>query len=750
VEVRERGVGVKTMSVAEFYKTYGRTEGEAIMSGQNPHISASTKWKPANDEGPSYRGIKTDIAETKRTIKWLRERAAKNPDDKSIKAELRQMEATLRHLEGTAKDYESTHETSSHRLVFRGGQFVLYKKDKDGGLTPAGTFKSEAEGLAAMRAKAKDADMTITASRRSQITTLRAELAELEFKLLHQTEDGPATQSLEKEKDMLRRKISRLEKGGRVRGEDAVDQFVVRGEKSNGQQVYSYHNSKADAEKEAKELTRLGHKNVKVSAADKSIKDSSPVFNLTPVPMPSGERNEVWQARPAGDAESGPYDVGYSKGTETRNIIITASSWNEAMQKAKAGVRPGEDLFRVSPRDKNAAWAKDAPIVTWKRAEKKPEPKPWYSNVFKTEQEQREAYRPRTKEEMKHAIRDEELAPVPVDDVEGYTDGSGVFHPISGTKGYRPSKTASGKGHGPKRKKKRARDVGPNSKPKYSVGQKVNILSGAPGGNTSGTIIKIYGHPGFGNDWMYEVEHPKRVYGRNGYELTKEMETNDVRERFLSAGKSRDTAAFDKDSEKERLLSNLRAFIPAMKRAVAKKDKAAIENIYYAAKNAVEDIGECRNNLAASEIASDLFDDIEELMPRTRGRDKASTEQVLKSAGWKRVGGTGDSDDWERGQSGVTTFKTSDEWYFFLGGWDEGGRHGNGASQLASVIGRANDREPTMEEEKAFDMGEADARKNRPRNPNPSWSMVLKTAYSKGYESGQKRPANDALLRVVV
>jgi hypothetical protein len=29
------------------------------------------------------------------------------------------------------------------------------------------------------------------------------------------------------------------------------------------------------------------------------------------------------------------------------------------MQKAKAGVKPGEKLYRVSPRDKNAAWAKD-------------------------------------------------------------------------------------------------------------------------------------------------------------------------------------------------------------------------------------------------------------------------------------------------------------------------------------------------------------------------------------------------------
>jgi len=67
----------------------------------------------------------------------------------------------------------------------------------------------------------------------------------------------------------------------------------------------------------------------------------------------------------AKDAIEGPYDVGYQpkngdpKGA-WRDIVITASSWNDAMRKAKAGVRPGEELYRVSPRDKNAAWAKDA------------------------------------------------------------------------------------------------------------------------------------------------------------------------------------------------------------------------------------------------------------------------------------------------------------------------------------------------------------------------------------------------------
>jgi len=65
----------------------------------------------------------------------------------------------------------------------------------------------------------------------------------------------------------------------------------------------------------------------------------------------------------AKDAVEGPYDVGYydkAKGiTYSRDVVITAGSWDEAMRKAKAGARPGEELYRVSPREKNAVWAKD-------------------------------------------------------------------------------------------------------------------------------------------------------------------------------------------------------------------------------------------------------------------------------------------------------------------------------------------------------------------------------------------------------
>jgi len=52
-----------------------------------------------------------------------------------------------------AKDYESEHENSAYRLVFRGGNWVLYKKDADEGLVPAGTYATEAEGMKAMKAQ---------------------------------------------------------------------------------------------------------------------------------------------------------------------------------------------------------------------------------------------------------------------------------------------------------------------------------------------------------------------------------------------------------------------------------------------------------------------------------------------------------------------------------------------------------------------------------------------------------------------
>lgn len=76
------------------------------------------------------------------------------------------------------------------------------------------------------------------------------------------------------------------------------------------------------------------------------------------------ERGEkVTPYRVAEDTAEGPYDVGYHlKGNsyESRDVVITANSWDDAMRKAKAGIQTGEELYRVSPRDKHAAWAKDS------------------------------------------------------------------------------------------------------------------------------------------------------------------------------------------------------------------------------------------------------------------------------------------------------------------------------------------------------------------------------------------------------
>ena len=87
---------------------------------------------------------------------------------------------------------------------------------------------------------------------------------------------------------------------------------------------------------------------------------------------------------------------------------------------------------------------------------------------------------------------------------------------------------------------------------------------------------------------------------------------------------------------------------------------------------------------------------LDAVLDSARVRDSASTEQVLKSVGFRRVGGSGDSDDWEKGVVGVTTSKSTDEWWFFPGGWDEGGRGGKGATALQTRVGgsRGKDRIP--------------------------------------------------------
>jgi hypothetical protein len=133
-------------------------------------------------------------------------------------------------------------------------------------------------------------------------------------------------------------------------------QFSVQGQKSNGQMVSSYFNSKQEAEKEARELERLGHKNVKVAPATDFARKAPARLHRA--------LDRVMDARgKAKDAVEGPYDVGYhdkAKGPmHSRNVVITAGSCDEAMRKAKAGARPGEELYRVSPREKNAVWAKD-------------------------------------------------------------------------------------------------------------------------------------------------------------------------------------------------------------------------------------------------------------------------------------------------------------------------------------------------------------------------------------------------------
>ena len=49
----------------------------------------------------------------------------------------------------------------------------------------------------------------------------------------------------------------------------------------------------------------------------------------------------------------------------------------------------------------------------------------------------------------------------------------------------------------------------------------------------------------------------------------------------------------------------------------------------------------------------------------------------------------------------------------------------------------AKDREPTIEEEKAFDMGEVDGRNGSQQNPNPDWPNRIKAVYREGYKRGE-------------
>jgi hypothetical protein len=79
---------------------------------------------------------------------------------------------------------------------------------------------------------------------------------------------------------------------------------------------------------------------------------------------------------------------------------------------------------------------------------------------------------------------------------------------------------------------------------------------------------------------------------------------------------------------------------------------------------------------------------LDKVMDRAAARDDASLDQVVKAAGFKRVGSSGDGDDWERDRDGacVSISKTNDEWWAFLGGWDEGGRAGKGAAQLKARL----------------------------------------------------------------
>jgi hypothetical protein len=107
--------------------------------------------------------------------------------------------------------------------------------------------------------------------------------------------------------------------GEGYRTEDAVEQFSVQGQKSNGQMVRSYFNSKQEAEKEARELERLGHKNVKVTPAKDSVRKAPARLHRA--------LDAVLDARPARAKDSSsaffkPGDKVYINRTGKEGVIV--------------------------------------------------------------------------------------------------------------------------------------------------------------------------------------------------------------------------------------------------------------------------------------------------------------------------------------------------------------------------------------------------------------------------------------------
>ena len=277
-----------------------------------------------------------------------------------------------------AKDYESERETASHRLVFRGGKWVLYKKDSDGGLMPAGEYDTEGQGMKALKQKANDAE---------------------EFK-----------------------------QGDKVTTDVTPQVGVVLSVEGTGDK--------------AKVLVRFG-KPDKYGVSDVRklyahlLRKNGRATDVAPIPVRGRDSATQRWSSTRGTRDVGKLMSQYRVDPNDSHIFIRNPNRRESVCKTcgkgeSAEIHKSPFTAKDIARD-HANGASAAEIS---------------------------AQRGIAFDAVLSVLR-RGTAYDAAKDVEGYTDGSG-FHPISGSKGYRPSKTASGKGHGPKRKKKRkARDVAP-------------------------------------------------------------------------------------------------------------------------------------------------------------------------------------------------------------------------------------------------------------------------------------------------
>ena len=551
-----------------------RANGYAgYQSAYGQYGFAVTYWKKpqANDVPPIGKDAsdKEVLEEMKamygdRDPRYLAERKRLRERNVGVIAERKQMygvkDPRVRKTEDVlpigAKDYESEHENSAYRLVFRGGNWVLYKKDADEGLMPAGTYATEAEGMKAMKAgsRAKDFEPAKYAKNPNPKPRMMTSVA------------LPTREDVER---VYRPRSSEEVRHGL--GKDA--EICGQCEQRPADGYFTAHNgSKTPCCKKC--ATKYG-----ILLRPFGAGPVGPTFNqardVAPIPVRGRDSaTQRWSStRRTKDGAFAKLQGKLEREGESKHeagavaAIAGRRKYGAAGMAKKAAAGRARDIARDHANGASAAEissqrgiAFDAVLSVLRRGTAYDATKyvrPAHDDVsaelarkstgdaaFKVGDDViyndhglliRMTVASLNRDGSIHRLKPQSSLEQPVidpkrnrvspandaaKDVEGYTDGSG-FHPISGTKGYRPSKTASGKGHGPKRKKKRkARDVMPVGN--FRVGDLVDIR----GNKGVGVVTKVLSMPKIGV--YYEV----KIDGRAAREYYKPSElttqANDV------------------------------------------------------------------------------------------------------------------------------------------------------------------------------------------------------------------------------